>query len=106
MRFVSRVLAVFAFAFAVMFTVIDATRSIGVSAPVLTPFGETFELIAPERLEGLREWLGRNAPGFVTDVVLASLLSLPTFAVFAAFAFLFWLLGRPPRPRGLRRLRP
>jgi hypothetical protein len=104
-RFVFRILAVFAFAVAVMFAVIDATRSIGVSAPVVTPFVESFELAAPEMLEDLQAWLKGSAPGFVSNTLLASLLALPTFVVFAALAFLFWLIGRPPRPRGLQRLK-
>jgi hypothetical protein len=41
----------------------------------------------------------------VSGSLLASLLTLPTFVVFAALAFLFWLIGRPPRPRGLQRLK-
>ena len=104
-RFVFRTLAVLAFAIAVMFVVIDATRSIGVSAFVATPFSESFELAAPLLLENLRAWLSANAPEFVTDTLLASLLALPTFAVFAALALLFWMIGRPPRPRGLQRLK-
>jgi len=104
-RFVFRSLAVFAFAIAVMFTVIDATRSIGISAPVVTPFSESFELAAPQMLEDLQAWLARSAPEFVSDMLLASLLALPTFVVFAALALLFWLIGRPPRPRGLQRLK-
>lgn len=104
-RFIFRAFAVFAFAVAVMFVVIDATRSIGISAPAVTPFAESFELAAPEMLENLRAWLARSAPEFVSDGLLASLLGLPTFVVFAALAFLFWLIGRPPRPRGLQRLK-
>lgn len=104
-RFIFRALAVFAFAVAVMFVVIDATRSIGISAPVLTPFAESFELAAPMMLENLQAWLAANAPEFVSSVLLASLLSLPTFVVFAALALLFWLISRPPRPRGLQRLK-
>ncbi|GAB4362963.1 MAG: hypothetical protein Kow0026_27160 [Oricola sp.] len=104
-RLLFRAIAVFCFAVAVMFVVIDATRSIGVSSPVVTPFAESFELAAPQVLENLKAWLGRSAPEFVSGVLLASLLALPTFVVFAALALLFWLLGRPPRPRGLQRLK-
>jgi len=104
-RFLFRALAVLAFAVAVMFAVIDATRSIGISAAVVTPFAESFELAAPQLLEDLGAWLAANTPDFVSDVLLASLLALPTFMVFAALAFLFWLIGRPPRPRGLQRLK-
>ena len=107
-RFLFRVLAVLAFAIALMFAVIDATRSIGVSAVVFTPFSESFELAAPVLLENIRAWyaqLAQNAPEYVSADALASVLALPTFAVFAALAFVFYVFGRKPRPRGLRRNR-
>ena len=101
-RFFFRALALLAFAIAVMFAVIDATRSIGVSEIVLTPFRESFELAAPAMLENLQAWLAQNAPAFVTDTVLATILDMPTFAVFIAIAFLFHVIGRKPHRRGFR----
>ncbi|MFZ2102171.1 MAG: hypothetical protein WAU86_16575 [Oricola sp.] len=104
-RFIFLTLSFVFFAVAIMFVVVDATRSIGVSAVVLTSFAESFELAAPQLLAGLQEWLHVNAPAFVTDLLLAKVLELPTFAVFAALALLFYLIGRQPRPRGLQRLK-
>jgi hypothetical protein len=102
-RFLFRTLALLAFAIAVMFAVIDATRSIGAAALVTTPFQESFELVAPLLLENMRNWLAGNAPEFVTDPVLVTVLKLPTFAVFTVFAVLFYVIGRRPHRQGFRR---
>ena len=102
-RFLFRAIAFIAFAIAVMFVVIDATRSIGVSRIVFTPFGESLQLTMPAALQALQDWLARSAPAFVSDPVLASVLALPTFAVFAVLALLFYALGRRPAPRGVKR---
>jgi acid phosphatase family membrane protein YuiD len=102
-RFVFRALAFVFFAIAVMFAVIDVTRSIGVSAIVLTPFEESVVLVAPDALEALRVWLGENVPAIVTGDILATLLGFPTFAVCTALSFLLYALGRKPPQRGLRR---
>ena len=103
-RFFLRAFAFIFFAVAVMFVVIDATRSIGVSAAVFTPFAESLQLAMPTALQAFRDWLSRFAPAFVSDPVLASVLSLPTFAVFALLALAFYALGRKPAPKGLKRL--
>lgn len=103
-RFFLRAFAFIFFAVAVMFVVIDATRSIGVSAVVFTPFVDTLQLTMPAALQSLQYWLSSSAPAFVSDPVLASLLSLPTFAVFALLALVFYALGRKPTPKGLKRL--
>ncbi|WP_193174198.1 hypothetical protein [Oricola nitratireducens] len=104
-RLLFRTLALVCFAIAVMFVVVDATRSIGVSELVFTPFAESFELAAPQLLESFRAWFAQNAPEFVTGGMLATALGLPTFAVFAGFAFVFYVIGRKPRLRGLQRLK-
>lgn len=104
-RFLFRTLALICFAIAIMFVVIDATRSIGVSGLELTPFGESFEFAAPQLFEALNGWVARSAPDFVTDDVVASLMAIPTFAVFAVVAFLLYAIGRKPRSHGLQRPR-
>ena len=104
-RFIFRTLAVVCFAIALMFVIVDATRSIGVSQVVLTTFAESFELAAPQMLADFEGWFAANAPEFVTADMLAKVLDLPTFAVFAALAVIFYVIGRKPRPRGLQRLK-
>lgn len=102
-RFVFRAFAFISFAIAVMFVVIDATRSIGVSSFVFTPMAESLQLAIPTALEALREWLGGNAPAFVSDPLLATVLAAPTFAVFAVLSLLFFVVGHRPAPKGLKR---
>ncbi|WP_421855664.1 hypothetical protein [Oricola sp.] len=102
-RFLFRLLALICFAIAVVFVVIDATRSISVSTLLITPFQESVELTAPLMLEDLRAWLSVNAPEFVSRTILESVLRWPTFALFGGLAVVFYLVGRTPRRRGLAR---
>ena len=102
-RFLFRTLAFIAFAVAVMFVVIDATRSIGVSAIAYTTLAESLEVAAPTALQALRDWLTTAAPAFVTDPLLATVLAAPTSVVFAVFAVLFFVIGHKPAPKGLKR---
>ena len=102
-RFFLKTLSFIAFAIALMFVVIDATRSIGVSSAVFTPFGESLELVIPTLLATFRDWLAGAAPEFVSDPLLVSLFALPTFAVFAVLALLLYALGRKPPEKGLKR---
>ena len=102
-RFVFRLLALVAFAIAVMFAVIDATRSISVSTLAITPFQESVELMAPLLVDDLRFWLAQNAPAYVSEDILERVLRWPTSAVFAGIAVIFYVFGRVPRRRGFRR---
>lgn len=101
-RFFFRMFAYLALAVSVLFAVIDATRSIGISHLEYTPFGESFQLGAPLLLQDLTGWLAANAPQFVSEDLLAMILHLPTFAVFAFVAFLLYAIGHQPERRGLR----
>lgn len=101
-HFLIRLLAYISLAISVMFAVIDATRSIGMSEFVYTRFGESFELVAPQLLINMQDWLALNAPVFVSEELVATVLQFPTFAVFAVLALMLYAIGRQPERRELR----
>lgn len=98
-RFLFRVMASFCFATAIMFTVMDATRSIGASQLVLTPLADSWDLILDGTREQASQWLAAKVHPMASDPVLSTFVSWPTFAVFAGFALLFYLIGRRPDRR-------
>jgi len=98
-RFLFRTIAVFSLALSVMFLIIDATRSVGVSKFVWTPLVDSWNRFFPDTLEGFATWLGTSVHPFLNDPVLASLLNWPTFALFAGLAALFYIIGYKRRRR-------
>lgn len=99
LRFIIRTISVFSLAVAVMFLIIDATRSVGVSEIVWTPFIETWSQFFPDTLTNFSDWLSTTVHPFLNDPLLATLLNLPTFAVFAGLSALFYIIGYKRRRR-------
>ena len=98
--FAVRLLATVLLAGAVVSAVLDITRSIAASAPVLTSLGESGEAVLPALLDGVRTGLSQRAAVLVP--VLDALLALPTWAVLGVASLsLFWA-GRPRRTIGSR----
>lgn len=98
-RFVFRSLALFAFAFACTFAVIDAARSVGASALVLTPFADTLATLSPDLLEQWGTWLGNNVHVLLRDPVLATVAAWPTWSVTGGLAVLLYAIGHRPKGR-------
>jgi len=98
-RFILRALAVFCLALMVIVGVVDATRSIGVSALTLTLFAESWDVVAPGSRTALGQWLGEAIHPVLADPVLTTVTGWPTIAVFGGLALLLALLGRPRRKR-------
>lgn len=100
-RFLLRLLAMAALAVAVIMGVLDATRSVAASAPVMTPLAESWRAVSPETLDALSAAVQANLYPAIWDPGMLWVLSLPGFAVFAALAFLLFAAGhRPARPAG------
>jgi hypothetical protein len=99
LRFIIRTISVVCLALSVMFLIIDATRSVGVSALVWTPLSESWEQFFPETLADFSNWLSTTVHPILNDPLLASLLNFPTFAVFAGLAVLFYIIGYKRRRR-------
>ncbi|WP_349363307.1 MAG: hypothetical protein ABL307_13995 [Roseitalea porphyridii] len=93
-RFILVTVSIICLALAVIFAVLDLTRSIGADAPVLTPLAESWDGIAPGTRESLADWLASTVHPFVGDPVLATFVTWPTFAVLAGLALMFGFLAR------------
>ncbi|MEM8540174.1 MAG: hypothetical protein AAGF25_04385 [Pseudomonadota bacterium] len=99
LRFIIRTISVVCLALSVMFLIIDATRSVGVSELVWTPMAKSWGRFFPESLTSFSTWLSTTAHPLLNDPVLATLLNLPTFVVFAGLAALFYIIGYKRRRR-------
>jgi hypothetical protein len=100
-RFFFRLLALAALSVGVIMAVLDATRSIAASAPVLTPLGESWAAVSPQTLDRLHETIIRDLHPLAWDPLALALLGLPGFVVFGILAFLFHAIGHaPPRRAG------
>ncbi|MCR4268935.1 hypothetical protein [Nitratireductor sp. ZSWI3] len=93
-RFLFRVLAIFALAVAVVMAVIDATRSIAASALTFTPLGESWFSVSPGTLNLAQAVVQRHTLPVLWDPLAVFILTLPGWLVFAALSLLFYAIGR------------
>jgi len=96
-RFLFRLLSVFALSVAAIMAVLDATRSLAASAPVVTSLATEWSAASPDTLEAVRHFVDARLPSPFWDLLIAPVLSLPGFVVFAVLAFLLHTAGRRPR---------
>ncbi len=99
LRFIIRTFSVFCLALSVMFLIIDATRSVGVSELVWTTLAESWAQFFPDTLARFSTWLSTSVHPFLNEPILATLLNFPTFAVFAGLAALHYIIGYKRRRR-------
>ena len=102
LRALARVLALVAFALAVLAGLVDAARTVAADSAVLTPMIDGLGQIAPGLLDRVRTGAAA-VPGL--GGLVEALLGLPAWVVFGALALLFWLAGRPALPRHRRYVR-
>ncbi|WP_163272359.1 hypothetical protein [Chelativorans alearense] len=93
MRFVLRLLSMFALAVAVIMAVIDATRSIAAGEWVLTPLGQSWQATSPDTYSLAQDTIERYTVPVLWEPVAVSILALPGWVVFALLAFLFYAIG-------------
>ena len=94
MRFVFRLAGALALAVALIFAVLDATRTLAAQALVLTPFEKSWREAAPASLESVQAWAVAQAGEGVWTALVLPLLSLPGFVLFGLLALLLFSLGR------------
>ncbi len=99
MRFIVRTLALICLAVAVIFIVVDATRTIGAGVLQLTPVAQSWDALAPGMRDTFGNWLSTAVHPMLKEPVLATVASWPTFAVFAFLFVLLSVLARPTRRR-------
>ncbi|MEQ1952084.1 hypothetical protein [Mesorhizobium sp. CN2-181] len=97
-RFLFRLLSMVALSVAVIMAVLDAARSVAVSALVMTPLAVSWAAVSPEMPTRAQETVTASLGTLVWDLVVANVLALPGFVVFAALALLFYAIGRRPEP--------
>ncbi|MCT8999111.1 hypothetical protein [Chelativorans intermedius] len=91
MRFLLRLLSLFALAVAVVMAVVDATRSIAAAEWAFTPLGASWRAAWPAAYAAAAEAL-QHLP-LVWDPVVLALLALPGWLVFALLALLLYMGG-------------
>lgn len=98
-RFLFRILATISLAAAVIMAVLDATRSLAASEPVLMPLAESWQAVAPATLAGLQDFVVATIHPVAWDPALLAILGLPGFVVFGVLALLFYAIGYRPERR-------
>ncbi len=98
-RFLFRLLALVSLSIAVIFAVLDATRSIAASAFVTTPLSSSWQDVSPATFAAAQEFIRAKIHPLAWNPVATEVLGLPGFAVFAILAFLLFALGRRPERR-------
>jgi hypothetical protein len=94
LRFVIRVVALFALAAGFAVLIIDGTRSIAANQIIWTRFGETCATFLPKQFPLIQPAIQRLSP-FLWDPVLKDFFILPTWLVLTVFGtILFWLARR------------
>jgi hypothetical protein len=98
-RFFFRMMALVLLAIAVLFAVLDATRSIAASELVMTPLGESWAAALPETLDLARSYAERVLHPMFWDPVIVFVLGIPGFLVFGLLSLAFYAIGRKPARR-------
>lgn len=98
-RFLFRLAAVAALAVAVIFGVIDATRTVAASAPVFTPLGQSWLDASPATLEAVKDFAEQRLWAPLWDPAMVTVLLAPGWVVFLVLAFLLHLAGHRPARR-------
>ncbi len=99
MRFLVRLVGLFALAGAVVALVVDGAKSLAASTLVLTPLGEAWLKASPRSLAALEAGLAAHLGRGATDIVTGAVLALPVSLVSGALGALLLLAARPARYR-------
>ena len=97
-QFLSRSVGLALLAAALVFAVLDITRSITASALVITPFATTFTDLAPQMAANVKTSLEGIHP-LAWDPVATFVFALPTWLILWFVAMLFMWLGQKTRER-------
>jgi hypothetical protein len=92
-RFLFRFIGLWLLAGAFVSLVIDGTRSVSASRPLLTPVRDAWTLIDPASLAALQ----KQVAGGSFEALITALLAMPFFVLLAIVGLLFLLIGRRSR---------
>ena len=102
-----RLAAMVSLSVAVIMAVLDATRTVAASQPVMTPLKTSWNAVSPETLSAAEMFVRNEINPLLWDTAANWVLGLPGFAVFAALALLLYAVGyRRRRPLGYAAGRP
>lgn len=97
-RFLLRTLGLLFLAAAFIFLVYDGTRSIAANMLVYTKVDEIWSLVHQASLQQLQPLIEKNAPHWLWDPVMTTVLDAPATAVLAIVGAILILLGRRKKP--------
>ncbi len=97
-RFLFRTLGLLFLAAAFVFLVYDGTKSIAANALVYTKVSEIWTLLHAASLQQLQPLIEKNAPPWLWDPVVVTVLNAPALVAFGIIGALLVLLGRHKRP--------
>ena len=97
-RFLFRTLGLLFLAAAFVFVVYDGTKSIAANALVYTKVSEIWTLLHAASLQQLQPLIEKNAPPWLWDPVVVTVLNAPTFVAFGIVGAMLVLLGRHKKP--------
>ena len=100
LRFLFRLVGMFALAVAVIMSVLDATRTVAASRLVMTPLNTSWITVSPDSLAAAQQFVQTRLHPLLWDPFIVAVLNLPGFVVFGIAAFLFFALGRRRRRPG------
>lgn len=97
MRLLLRILGTWLIGLALIFLVMDGTKSLAANTLVFTSFGQAWTQLHPPSLEATTGFLESRFFADLLSVTLAALLTYPAFAVLGVPGIVLALAGRRPR---------
>jgi hypothetical protein len=97
-RFLSRTLGLLLLAAAFIFLVYDGTRSIAANTLLYSRVDEIWSLVHQASLQQLQPLIEKNAPPWLWDPVMTTILDAPAIVVLAVVGAILIVLGRRKKP--------
>lgn len=97
-RFLFRTLGLLFLAAAFVFVVYDGTKSIAANALLYSKVDEIWSLVHAASLQQLQPFMEKNAPHWLWDPVVSTILGAPAVAAFGIVGIILILLGRRKEP--------
>lgn len=97
MRLVLRILGTWLIGLALIFLVIDGTKSLAANALVFASLGQAWSQLHPASLEAVSGFFESRFFADLLHVAMQALLTYPVFAVLGVPGIILALMGRRPR---------
>ena len=82
---------------AVIFAVLDATRTLAAARLVMTPLGRSWSEASPQTMQAAETFVRQSVSPDLWSMVAGTVLAAPGFAVFGVLALLLFLVGHRRR---------